>query len=166
MPVLHRHLSNLRVSELVRERGLFDTLVGTFYQHLSPLPDKRIDKNIRYGMEDAALSAFSMFFIQMPSFLAYQRKMANSKGKSNTQSLFGVRQIPSDNQIRNLLDGFASEQIFSVFEEILQGLDEQEGQLDGVRSMSDTLLVSMDSMESAVLNTHLEVRGHPLEECC
>jgi hypothetical protein len=40
-------------------------------------------------MEDAALSAFGVFFTQTPSFLAYQRKMADSKGKSNAQSLFG-----------------------------------------------------------------------------
>jgi hypothetical protein len=41
-------------------------------------------------MEDAALSAFSVFFIQTPSFLCYQRKMADSKGKGNAQSLFWV----------------------------------------------------------------------------
>jgi hypothetical protein len=97
-------------------------------------------------MEDAALSAFSVFFTQTPSFLAYQRKMADSKGKNNAQSLFGVHQIPSDNQIRNLLDGVAPEQGFPVFEEILQVLDEQ-GQLDGFRSVSDTLLVAMDGTE-------------------
>ena len=130
----------------MKEQGLFDTLVGSFRQRLSSLPDKRTGKNTRYGMEDAALSAFSVFFTQTPSFLAYQRKMADSKGKSNAQSLFGVHQIPSDNQIRNLLDGVAPEQMFPVFEEILQGLDEQ-GQLKRFRSVSDTLLVAMDGTE-------------------
>lgn len=130
----------------MKERGLFDTLVGSFRQRLSSLPDKRTGKNTRYGMEDAALSAFSVFFTQTPSFLAYQRKMADRKGKNNAQSLFGVHQIPSDNQIRNLLDGVEPEQVFPVFEEILQILDEQ-GQLDGFRSVSDTLLVAMDGTE-------------------
>jgi hypothetical protein len=130
----------------VKEQGLFDTLVGSFRQRLSSLLDNRTGKNTRYGMEDAALSAFSVFFTQTPSFLAYQRKMADSKGKSNAQSLFGVHQIPSDNQIRNLLDGVEPEQVFPVFEEILQGLDEL-GQLDGFRSVSDTLLVAMDGTE-------------------
>ena len=125
---------------------MFDTLVGSFRQRLSSLPDKRTGKNTRYGMEDAALSTFSVFYTQTPSFLAYQRKMADRKGKSNAQSLFGVHQIPSDNQIRNLLDGVAPEQVFPVFEEILQGLDEP-GQLDGFRSVSDTLLVAMDGTE-------------------
>ena len=113
---------------------------------MSSLPDKRTGKNTRYGMEDAALSAFSVFFTQTPSFLAYQRKMADSKGKSNAQSLFGVHQIPSDNHIRDLLDGVAPEQVFPVFEEILQVLDRQD-QLDRFRSVSDTLLVAMDGTE-------------------
>jgi len=130
----------------VKEQGLFDTLVGSFRQRLLSLPDDRTGKNTRYGMEDAALSAFSVFFTQTPSFLAYQRKMADSKGKSNAQSLFGVHQIPSDNQIRNMLDGVEPEQVFPVFEEILQVLDEQ-GQLDGFRSVSDTLLMAMDGTE-------------------
>jgi hypothetical protein len=33
--------------------------------------------------------------------------MAGSKGRSNAQSLFGVHRIPSDNQIRDLLDAVA-----------------------------------------------------------
>jgi hypothetical protein len=130
----------------VKERGLFDALVRSFRQRLSSLPDKRTGKNTRYGMEDAALSAFGVFFTQTPSFLAYQRKMADSKGKSNAQSLFGVHQIPSDNHIRDLLDGVAPEQVFPVFGEILQMLDGQ-GQLDKFRSVSDTLLMAMDGTQ-------------------
>jgi len=81
------------------------TLVGSFRQRLSSLPDQHFGKNTRYGMKNAALSAFSVFFTQTPSFLADQHKMADSKGNSNAPSLFGVHQLPSDNQIRHLLDG-------------------------------------------------------------
>ncbi len=111
------------------ERGLFNTIVGSFHQRLSGSEDKRSGKNTRYGMENAALSAFSVFFTQTPSFLAYLRMMEGRKGNSNAQSLFGVHQIPSDNQIRDLLDPVAPEHVFSVFEEILQVL-KQQGQGD------------------------------------
>ncbi len=84
--------------------------------------------------------------LRIAAFLASQRKMGGRKGNSNAQSLFGVHQIPSDNQIRNLLDGVDPEPVFAVFEEILQVLDEQ-GQLAGFRSVSDTLLVAMDGTE-------------------
>jgi hypothetical protein len=87
-----------------------------------------------------------VFFTQTPSFLAYQRMMEGSKGKSNAQSLFGVHQIPSDNQIRNLLDPVTPEQVFPVFEEILQVL-EQQGQLEGLRSIAGTLLIALDGTE-------------------
>ncbi len=97
-------------------------------------------------MEDAALSAFGVFFTQTPSFLAYQRKMADSKGKSNAQSLFGVHQITSDNHIRDLLDGVSHEQVFPMFEKILQGLEDQ-GQLSSFRCLGERLLVALDGTE-------------------
>jgi hypothetical protein len=130
----------------LKKPGWFDTVVSSFRERLSSLPDKRTGKNTRYGMEDAALSAFGVFFTQTPSFLAYQRKMAGNKGLSNAQSLFGVHQIPSDNHIRDLLDGVTPSELFPVFEEILQMLDEQ-GQLKNFRSVADTLLVAMDGTE-------------------
>lgn len=81
---------------------------------LSSPPDRRTGKNTRCGMEDAALSAFSVFFTQTPSFLAYQRIMEGSKGHSNAQSLFGVHRILSDNQIRALLDEVKPEKVFRL----------------------------------------------------
>jgi len=72
--------------------------------------------------------------------------MAGRKGKNNAQSLFGVHQMPSDNQIRNLLDPVSPEQVFPVFEDILQVL-EQQGQLEGFRSLAGTLLVALDGTE-------------------
>jgi len=130
----------------LKHSGIFDEIVTSFRQVLSSLPDKRTGKNTRYGMEDAALSAFSVFFTQTPSFLAYQRMMEGSKGNSNAQSLFGVHQIPSDNHIRDLLDPVKPENIFPVFEEVLQVLD-QQGQLESFRSVEDTLLIALDGTE-------------------
>jgi len=60
--------------------------------------------NQRYALQDAALSAFAVFFTQSPSFLDYQVRMQKDKGRNNASALFGVHQIPSDPQIRNLLD--------------------------------------------------------------
>jgi Transposase DDE domain len=132
--------------EQLKQPKWFDGIVGSFRQVLSSLPDKRTGKNTRYGMEDVALSAFSVFFTQTPSFLAYQRMMKGSKGKSNAQSLFGVHQIPSDNHIRDLLDPVEPKQIFPVFEEILQVL-EQQGQWQSFRSFAGDLLMAMDGTE-------------------
>ena len=121
-------------------------------------------------MEDAALSAFSVFFTQTPSFLAYQRLMEGSKGKSNAQSLFGVHRIPTDNHIRDLLDAVSPEHLFPVFEEILQVLEAQ-GQLESFRCLGGQsisrigwhgILQFRQNSLSPLLNAHPEVRKNPL----
>jgi hypothetical protein len=97
-------------------------------------------------MEDAALSAFSVFFTQSASFLAYQRTMEENKGRSNAQTLFGVHQIPSDNHIRDLLDAVKPACLFPVFEQIFERL-ERAGQLERFRSFANTLLMALDGTE-------------------
>jgi hypothetical protein len=130
----------------LKQQGSFDTIVGFFRQVLESLPDKRTGKNTRYGIEDAALSAFSVFFTQTPSFLAYQRTMEKTKGRSNAQSLFGVHKIPSDNHIRDLLDPAKPEQMFPVFEKIFQRL-KQKGKLKSFRALDNNLLMALDGTE-------------------
>jgi hypothetical protein len=45
-------------------------LVTMIRERLSGLTDVRTGKNSRYELSDAALSAFAVFFLQNPSFLA------------------------------------------------------------------------------------------------
>ena len=45
--------------------------------------DRRTGKNTRYTMTDAGLSAFSVFFMQSPSFLEYQRSLEQAHGENN-----------------------------------------------------------------------------------
>ena len=130
----------------MKAQGSFDTIVGYFRQTLESLPDKRTGKNSRYGMEDAALSAFSVFFTQSRSFLSYQRTMEQTKGRSNAQSLFGVHKIPTDNHIRDLLDAVKPQEMFPVFERILETI-EQKGKLQGFRGFANNLLMALDGTE-------------------
>ena len=97
-------------------------------------------------MEDAGLSAFSVFFTQTPSFLAFQRTMEKSKGRSNVQTLFGVHQIPSDNHIRDLLDPLKPALVSPVFEQALQMLD-GGGQLNNFRTLTDNVLIALDGTD-------------------
>src|SRR4051812_29680577 len=69
------------------------------------LVDKRQGQTCRYTMADIGLAAFSVFFMQSPSFLAHQRTLAAGHGRSNCQTLLGMSAIPSDNHIRQMLDG-------------------------------------------------------------
>lgn len=125
---------------------MFDEIVVYFQSILKDFPDKRTGKNKRYQMSDAALSAFSVFFTQSPSFLAHQRSMAHSKGHNNAQSLFGVHQIPSDNQIRGLLDDVEPGLVFPVFSLIFRVLENSK-YLSGFRSFKNNLLIALDGTE-------------------
>lgn len=96
------------------------TLIARIRTTFREFPDERRGGNRqRYTVDDTALSAFSVFFTQSPSFLDDQRRMQRRLGRNNAQSLFGVPQIPSDNQIRNLLDPVPPETLFPVVAAIL-----------------------------------------------
>ena len=109
-------------------------------------PDKRTGKNRVYSMEDAALGAFAVFHTQSPSFLAHQTMMQQARGKSNAQTLFGMREIPTDNHIRSLLDGVAPSYAFPLFERVFNEL-EALGQLDSFRLPSGELLIALDGTQ-------------------
>jgi len=102
----------------------FDSMNSSLRNAVSQFPDKRRGKNIRYQIMDAASCAFSTVFTQCPSFLSFQQLMQQKKGKSNVQTLFQVGdKIPSDNQIRNLLEGVAPGLLSSVFMDCFTALD-------------------------------------------
>jgi hypothetical protein len=111
------------------------------------LPDTRgKSNNQRYVIADAALSAFAIFFTQSPSFLDSQVRMQAQQGKNNAASLFGVHQIPSDNQIRNLLDPVPPETLFPLMATISDELY-RDGYLDGFRSINQTFLIALDGTD-------------------
>ncbi|WP_407942052.1 hypothetical protein [Methylicorpusculum oleiharenae] len=117
-------------------------------QVFEPVPDGRSGSGVyqKYTMVDAALSAFSVFFMQSPSFLEYQRTMQKERGKNNAQSLFGVYQIPSDNQIRNLLDAVSPDALWPLYRWLLQALEGQ-GKLKEFHVLGDSVLVALDGVE-------------------
>ncbi len=124
----------------------FDELVGQFRFIVQQFPDNRTGHNSTYSMEDASLSAFSVFFMQSPSFLEYQKRMEQNKGRSNVQSLFGAYQMPSNNQTRNLLDGVAPGHSYSIFNHIVKEL-ERTGHLEKFRILNGDLLVALDGTQ-------------------
>jgi len=121
----------------------WDEHLAHLRQLLGRLPDCRTGDNTTYSMEDIGLGAFAVFFTQSPSFLAHQQTMQRAKGQSNAQSLFHLKQIPSDNHIRDVLDPVSPEQLFPCYDAVLASL-RQGGHLEGWRTLQDTLLIALD----------------------
>jgi hypothetical protein len=125
----------------------FDKLVRLLHQRLDKLPDHRKGgNNTSYELKDAALGGLAVFFTQSPSFLAHQKKMEDTKGRSNATSLFGIERTPSTPQIRNLLDPVPPEELFPLFRSILAALERDET-LAQFRAFDDSLLVSFDGTQ-------------------
>jgi hypothetical protein len=121
----------------------FQEMVANLRESLAGIPDNRTGRNTQYEMVDVGLSAFSVFYLQSPSFLAYQQQMKRQQGRDNAKSLFGIENIPSDAQIRNLLDPVDPSLLREPFWEIYDRL-QASGHLDSYRHVGGTLLCSMD----------------------
>ena len=80
---------------------------------------------MKYAVGEAGRAAFSVFFMQTPSFLAHQRAMKETKGCNNAESLFGLEETPSDNEIRNLLDPVCPDELSGMFRWVFEELDGQ-----------------------------------------
>jgi hypothetical protein len=96
-----------------------------------------------YTMADIGLSAFSLFFMGSPSFLAHQRVLAEGQGRSNCQTLFGIAAIPSDNYIRQMLDGAPT----AAFDALFIKATEKEGVLAPFQRLGGRTLIALDGTE-------------------
>ena len=126
----------LKLSDLLKK------LAGVFGQ----FPEHRSGKNWQYELADAGMGAFSIFFTQCPSFLARQQELKLLKGRSNAEKLFELSEIPSDNQIRNLLDPVVPTHLGEMYRHIFEVL-ERVGILRSFRSYLNQLLITLDGTE-------------------
>jgi len=125
------------------ERVEFEDMLASLRRSLEAIPEHRRGHNIQYSLVDAGLGAFAVFCLQSPSFLAFQQQMRKQHGRDNAKSLFGIENIPSDGQIRNLLDPVALGYLRKPFWDIYY-LVQDSGYLDSYRAVAGTVLLSFD----------------------
>jgi hypothetical protein len=130
----------------MKQKLSLQNLMEHFRKRWSKLPDiRKPNNNTKYGIADGVLSAFAVFFMQSGSFLAHQRLLEKKKGRSNAGSLFQVGEIPSDPQIRNLIDPLPSSNFCEDFWFLLEGLKEQRS-LTQFRTELNTYAIAMDGV--------------------
>jgi hypothetical protein len=128
-------------------RGIFEKLLSCIEKKGEALPDCRrnTEGNFRYSISDALMCAFGVFFFQYPSMLSFQRKMQDKHRRNNMESIFGISEIPSDTQIKTLLDRIAPDQFGGVFNESLM-LAESYGVMDKYRVLDGGVLLALDGV--------------------
>jgi hypothetical protein len=127
------------------ERGKLGTLVDCLSEAVNKLPLRPEYSASRYTNQDAVNSAFGAFFFQFPSLLRYMREMQEQEKRDNMQSLFDVKGIPSDNQIRNIVDGIEPSAISPVFNETLKAA-QQSGVINEYRVLDGGVLLAIDGL--------------------
>jgi hypothetical protein len=96
--------------------------------------------NIEISLEDALMSGFAMFALKDPSLLAFDRRRTKPE---NLGRVFGIEAVPSDTQMRTILDEVAPESLRPLFKAVVQQLQRGK-ELEKMRFMGRYYLASLD----------------------
>lgn len=94
--------------------AIVDLLATTF----GAVDDARAAEQLSYSLPDTLMSGFAVMFFQHPSLLQFQRAMEKKRQRCNLQTIFGVPEVPSDTQMREILDGVKPEALRGVLREL------------------------------------------------
>ncbi len=80
--------------------------------------DSRAADQLSYRLHDTLMSGFALMFFQHPSLLQFQRAMQQKRRRCNLETVFGVHEVPSDTQMREILDGVAPEPLRALLPQL------------------------------------------------
>jgi hypothetical protein len=95
-----------------------EAIVALLATTFSAVQDSRAAAQLRYPLHDTLMSGFALMFFQHASLLQFQRAMEQKRGRCNLQTIFGVHAVPSDTQMREILDGVAPESVRSLLPQL------------------------------------------------
>jgi hypothetical protein len=116
-----------------------DALVEILRNRFKLVPDPRRQSSITYSMSDTLMSAFAMFSLKDPSLLAFQER----EDDEAIRTLFKIPRVPSDSQMREILDGGEVEQLNESFADIFYEV-QRNGALKRFRFVDGNYLVAID----------------------
>lgn len=96
-------------------RGLSaDALIETLRRRFQDVPDHRRQASCDYSMSDTLMSAFAMFATKEPSMLSFQ----DHQRELHIEKPFKIDAVPSDTQMREILDGIEVESLNEAFADL------------------------------------------------
>jgi hypothetical protein len=96
-----------------------DALFRSLRTHFGSLPDPRSGE-VEIPLDDALMSAFAMFSLKDPSLLAFDERRQDPN--DNFRSIYGINRVPSDSQMRAVLDPVDPAGLRAPFREIFRRL--------------------------------------------
>jgi hypothetical protein len=92
-------------------------------KHFSRITDHRDKEKVTHLLQDVCMGALAMFCFQDPSLLQFQERTKAPTLGANLRNLWHIESVPSDSQMRTILDDVDSEKfegVFATFFRLLQ----------------------------------------------
>jgi Transposase DDE domain len=144
----------------LQEKITFDDLMETLSEEFAQLPDHR-RANSSYELADVLRSAFAMFSLKSPSLLAF--KELTRQEEKNLKAIYRIQSVPSDTQMRTMLDPLSPAPLRTLFAKLFNKLSES-GVIKEYEYWKDRLLISIDGVEhfcsTKVHCDHCTTRAH------
>jgi hypothetical protein len=108
--------------------------------------DHRQPGKIDYSVNDAVMSGFACMYFQDPSIKAFQERLQDEREMNNLTTMFGVKSIPGDSQLRNIVDALPGEVFRPVFKDVFTRLQRGK-QLEQFQVFPGTYLAALDGSQ-------------------
>jgi len=158
---------------VIRKNLNLDAMITTTLHALIKFPDTRTRK-CQISQADALMSGYAMFALKDPSLLAFDQRRKDDE--DNLKRVFGLKHVPSDSQMREILDPIDPELFRPLFRKIFSQLQRGKAleplayyqgcyllSIDGTGSFSSEKLSSASCLEkkskSGKITYHQQVLG-------
>jgi hydrogenase accessory protein HypB len=123
-----------------RQHLHFDALMQLARSRFEKLPEQR--RCPAFALADALMAGLALFALKDPSLLAFQRRTLDH----NLRSVFGLKGIPSDTQMRVILDDVDPERLHPLFKDVFRQV--QRGKvLEEFVFLNGCYLIALDGVE-------------------
>jgi len=95
----------------IKKHLSFSSLRKTLAARLESLSEYRQLKKISHSIHDVVMSGFAMMYFQDPSILQFQKSLEDGVHNNNLKTLFQVRSIPKDSQMKEVIDEIDSREL-------------------------------------------------------
>jgi len=116
-----------------------DALLGLLRQRFESVEDPRRESHITYPLVDVLASALAMFALKDSSLLAFEDRFDDPSLKN----VFQIEKIPSDSQMREILDPIKVDALNEAFADVFAEL-QRGGVLKSYRFLDGGYLLAID----------------------
>ena len=114
----------MKIRQQLSADGLHKTIKSVF---LKTPEHRKNHKNIDIPLADALMSGFAVFSQKSPSLLNFQERALSPGEGENIKNLYNIGKIPSDTQLRDVLDPVSPSSIAPAFKKVFRELQRGKG---------------------------------------